>query len=45
MTRHLVIPDTQVKPGNSVDHLYWDGKYAAATKPDVIIHLWDHWDM
>jgi hypothetical protein len=45
MTRHLVIPDTQVKPGNSVDHLYWAGKYAAATKPDVIIHLGDHWDM
>ena len=45
MTRHLVIPDTQVKHGNSVDHLYWAGRYAAATKPDVIIHLGDHWDM
>ena len=45
MTRHLVIPDTQVKPGNSADHLYWAGRYAAATKPDVIIHLGDHWDM
>ena len=45
MTRHLVIPDTQVKPDGSVDHLYWAGRYAAATKPDVIIHLGDHWDM
>ena len=45
MTRHLVIPDTQVKPDSSIYHLYWAGRYAAATKPDVIIHLGDHWDM
>ena len=45
MTRHLVIPDTQVKPDSNFDHLYWAGRYAAATKPDVIIHLGDHWDM
>jgi hypothetical protein len=45
MKRHLVIPDTQVKPGLPTDHLYWAGKYAAATKPDVIVHLGDHWDM
>ena len=45
MTRHLVIPDTQVKPDMPVNHLYWAGRYAAATKPDVIIHLGDHWDM
>ena len=45
MTRHLVIPDTQVKPGGSVEHMHWAGQYAADTKPDVIIHLGDHWDM
>ena len=45
MTRHLVIPDTQVKPGVKIDHLRWAGQYAAAIKPDVIIHLGDHWDM
>ena len=45
MTRHLVIPDTQVKPNSNWDHLYWAGRYAVATKPDVIIHLGDHWDM
>ena len=45
MKRHLVIPDTQVKPDSNTDHLYWAGRYAAATKPDVIIHLGDHWDM
>ena len=43
--RHLVIPDTQCKPGNSFNHLTWVGMYAADKKPDVIIHLGDHWDM
>ena len=45
MSRHLIIPDTQVKPGVPTDHLAWAGKYAAAMKPDVIIHIGDHWDM
>ena len=43
--RHLVIPDTQCKPNNSFEHLEWAGKYAVKTKPDVIVHLGDHWDM
>lgn len=43
--RHLVIPDTQVKPYYSTDHLEWAGKYAVKMKPDRIIHLGDHWDM
>lgn len=43
--RHLIIPDTQVKPGTPMEHLTWAGKYAAATKPDVIVHIGDHWDM
>lgn len=42
---HLVIPDTQCKPDEDLDHLYWAGRYAADRKPDVIIHLGDHWDM
>jgi hypothetical protein len=41
----MVIPDTQVKPGVDIDHLKWAGKYAAEMKPDVIIHIGDHWDM
>ena len=45
MTKHLVIPDTQVKPEHSVKHLRWAGKYAAEKKPDVIIHIGDHGDM
>lgn len=41
----MVIPDTQVKPGVPMEHLAWAGEYAAEKKPDVIIHIGDHWDM
>ena len=43
--KHLIIPDTQVKPEAGHEHLIWASKYAVDTKPDVIIHLGDHWDM
>ena len=43
--KHLIIPDTQVKPEYPIDHLEWAGKYAVDKKPDVIVHLGDHWDM
>lgn len=43
--RHLIIPDTQVKPDQNLGHMKWAGKYAVEMKPDVIIHLGDHWDM
>lgn len=39
-----VIPDTQVKKGVPIDHLLWAGKYIAEKKPDVIVHIGDHWD-
>lgn len=42
---HLVIPDTQCKPGVPLDHLLWAGKYIAERKPDVVVHLGDHWDL
>lgn len=41
----LVIPDTQVKKGVSLDHLTWAGKYIVDKKPDVVVHIGDHWDM
>ena len=44
-SRILVIPDTQVKPGVNTDHLEWAGHYAVKMKPDVIVHIGDHWDM
>lgn len=43
--KHLVIPDTQVKPGQSFEHLVWAGKYALEKRPDVIIMIGDWWDM
>lgn len=42
---HLVIPDTQAKPGVSSDHMVWAAKYALEHRPPVIVHLGDHWDM
>ena len=40
-----VIPDTQVRAGHSVDHLRAAGNYIADHRPEVIVHLGDHWDM
>ena len=46
---HVVIPDTQVKPGVPTDHLKWISQYIVdhfAGRANVrIIHLGDHWDM
>jgi hypothetical protein len=46
---HIVIPDTQAKPGVPDAHLRWVGQYIVdhfAGKPHVkVIHLGDHWDM
>jgi len=42
---HLIIPDTQAKPGVPTDHLGWIGQYIVDRKPDVIVHLGDHADM
>ena len=40
-----MIPDTQVRPGVATDHLTWIGRAILEYKPDVVIHLGDHWDM
>jgi hypothetical protein len=42
---HIVIPDTQAKPGINLAYLEWVGRYIGERKPDVIVHLGDHWDM
>lgn len=42
--RHFIIPDTQVKPGDPTDHMEWIGRAIGDYKPDVVIHLGDHWD-
>lgn len=42
---HAVIPDCQVKPGVSTEHLSWIGQYLADKRPDVIIQIGDFADM
>jgi hypothetical protein len=41
----LVVPDTQVKPGQDFTFLNWIGRYAVDKRPDVIVHLGDFADM
>ena len=45
MTTHLVIPDTQAKPGTPTDHLRWIGQLIVDERPDTVVHLGDHADM
>lgn len=42
--RHIVIPDTQVRPGVPTSHLVAAGRYIAEWRPEVIVMLGDHWD-
>lgn len=43
--RIVVIPDTQVRPGVPTHHMDWIGAAIDDYRPDVIVHLGDHWDM
>jgi hypothetical protein len=43
--RHLIIPDTQCKPRGSIEHIKWAARAILKYKPDVVVHLGDHWDM
>ena len=43
--KHFVIPDTQCKPDVPMEHLDWCGQYILEKRPDVVIHLGDHWDL
>lgn len=45
MTRHIIIPDCQIKPTEDRTYLSWVGKYIAESKPDTIINLGDFADM
>ena len=42
--KHLIIPDTQVKPNTPIDHLNWAGQYAVKIRPDVIVMIGDWFD-
>ena len=41
----LVIADTQAKSEESLEYLLWIGKYIADKKPDIIVHIGDHFDL
>ena len=41
----FVIGDTQCKQGISLDYLHWVGSYIARKRPDIIVHIGDHYDM
>jgi hypothetical protein len=45
MRRHFLIPDTQVKPGVDTSYIDWVAQALVYYKPDVIVHIGDHWDM
>lgn len=45
MTKHLVIPDVQAKPGIDFTYLNKIGTYIVEKKPDVIVNIGDWADM
>jgi hypothetical protein len=49
LATHVLIPDTQIKPGVPTDHLRWIGQYIVdhfAGRPNVkLVHIGDHADM
>lgn len=42
--KHLVIADTQCKPGHSLEYMSAIGEYVVSKRPDVIVHIGDHFD-
>lgn len=45
MTKILVLPDMQVKPGVPLDHLDWIAQFIIDKRPDVIVNIGDFADM
>lgn len=45
LPRIFVIGDTQCKQGIDMDYMKWIGYYIAKKRPDVIVHIGDHYDM
>lgn len=44
-TKHIVIPDTQLKPGVPVEHINWIAQYIVDKQPDVLTLIGDWADM
>lgn len=45
MTKHLILPDVQFKPGNDTAFLTAIGNYIVAKQPDVVVCIGDFADM
>lgn len=43
--RHLILPDTQIRPGVDTTHIDWAAQAIVEYKPDVIVVIGDWWDM
>jgi hypothetical protein len=43
--KHLVIPDTQIKPGVPTEHIDWISRYIIEKRPDVLVIIGDWADM
>jgi hypothetical protein len=41
----IVIADTQCKPEEDLDYMSWIGKFVNDKKPDVVVHIGDHFDV
>lgn len=40
----LIVADTQCKSEEDLTYMLWIGKYIAEKKPDIIVHIGDHYD-
>ena len=45
MTRHIPIPDLQIRPDAPMDMCWWIGEFIADKKPDVVVQIGDLYDM
>lgn len=45
MTRHIIIPDVQIRPGDNTDFLERIGRYIVEKKPEVLIQIGDFADL
>jgi hypothetical protein len=43
--RHLIIPDTQIRPGVDTTHIEWAARAAIDYRPDLIVVIGDWWDL
>ena len=41
----FVIGDTQCRAGEDLTYMKWIAHYIATEKPDIIVHIGDHYDM